>query len=154
MTLRSAAILLFSVLIAACEGDHGAMLVGDNRSGQDLLARAVGTYDDSEGGIGPAEIVVILPAKKRLVIAELPFAGGFKVQRVNVLATDCTPLGALAVHGDQGTLIEIAEDLTVRLRDEYPQSGERAEITDRCRATPSESPSIPVSSSLKPTPSN
>ena len=136
MTFRRAALVLAACfVVAGC--DHGSMLVGDNRSGQDLLARAVGndfdsTDDAGERFVRPAEIVVVLPAHTRLVIAKLPFRGGFSVQRVDILAPDCTEIGTLAVHGHEGTLVEIADDLTVRLREEYPESGELAETTDRC----------------------
>ena len=142
MKFRAGAIALFaSLLVAAC--DHGGVLVGDNRSGQELLARAVGTTYDSVSGDRPAEIVVVLPANQRLVIAALPFAGGFRVQRVDILAPDCSQVGSLVVYGHEGTLVEIADDLTVRLRDEYPQSGDQAEITDRCHAVPSTAPGSP-----------
>ena len=152
MKIRSAAIaLVTTLLVAAC--DQGGMLVGDNRSGQELLARAVGTTYDSVSGDRPAEIVVVLPANQRLVIAELPFAGGFRVQRVDVLTLDCTQVGSLAVFGHEGTLVEIADDLTVRLRDEYPRSGDQAETTDRCHAAPSTAPGTPgAGGSESPTP--
>jgi hypothetical protein len=146
MTFRRAAIVLTaSLLVAAC--DHGAMLVADNRSDQDLLARAVGTTYGSDGGYQPTEIVVVVPANKRLVIAELPFGGGFRIQRVDILAPDCTEVGTLSVHGEQGTVVEIADDLTVRLRDEFPQSGERADTTDQCHEAPSAAPSTTFSPS-------
>jgi hypothetical protein len=147
MNIRVAALCLVACgLLTACDGDHGAMLVGDNQTDQELLARAHGNvWDNDSSHYDPTDIIVVLPANKRLVIAELPFAGGFEVQRVDILAPDCSQIGSLAVYGDQGTVVEIRDDLTVRLRDESPQSGEPAQTTDRCHAEPSASPSAPAS---------
>ncbi len=143
MTMRRSALCLVAcLLLAAC--DHGAMLVADNRTDRELLARAVGTLYDSATGYRPSEIVAVVPPNKRLVIVELPFRGGFDVQRVDILAPDCTQLGTLPVYGDQGTVVEIRDDLSVRLRDEYPQSGDPAETTDRCHSAPSAPPSTPA----------
>ena len=147
MNIRQAALYLVACgLLTACDGDHGAMLVGDNQTDGDLLARAQGNiWNSAASHYDPAEIIAVLPANKRLVIAELPFAGGFEVQRVDILAPDCTQIGAIAVYGDQGTVVEIRDDLTVRLRKEFPQSGEPAQTTDRCHSEPSATPSAPAS---------
>lgn len=141
MTVRHVVIVLaVGLLVAAC--DHGAMLVGDNRTDQELLARAVGhVWNGGSSGYQPTEIVAVLPPNKRLVIVELPFTGGFEVQRVDILAPDCMQIATLPVYGSEGTVVEIGDDLRVRLRDEYPQSGDPAETTDRCKSLPSAAPS-------------
>ena len=139
MSSRVAAVVVAAgLLVAAC--DHGAMLVGDNRSDRELLARAVGYTFDGSMVSHPSEVVVVLPAKERQVIFKLPFAGGFKIQRVDILALDCAQIATIPVYGDHGTVLEVRDDLTLVLRDEYPQSGEPAEMVDRCRSTPSAAP--------------
>jgi hypothetical protein len=141
VAIRLVVLLCLGLLVAAC--DHGAMLVGDNHSNNEVLARATGTTSKGSACCVPAEVIAVLPPHKRLVIVELPFAGGFKIQRVEILSSDCSMIASLPVYGTDGTVVEIRETGSVGLRDEYPQSGERAEVTDRCHALPAASPSAP-----------
>lgn len=144
---RSAALVLgLSLLVVAC--DHGGVLLAENQTDHELLARASGTIYLGSGGDEPHEIVAVLAPNSKLVVAELPFAGGFKVQRVDILAADCSLIDSLELYGDTGTYVVIDDDLHVDLRREYPESGSPAETTDRCRSTPAPSvPPAPVPSS-------
>jgi hypothetical protein len=138
-----AALIVASVLaLAACD-DEGGYLVAENQSDQELLVRAVGTTYDSDIGSSPGQVVVVLPPKAKVVVAEIPFAGGFKVQRVDVLNNACEQVGSVATYGPEGLLVVVHDDMRVELRKEFPRSGTAEAPTDRCpppEPLPSSSP--------------
>jgi hypothetical protein len=116
--------------IAAC--DPGAYLVAENQSNQELVVRAVGTIYDTEAGHSQSSVSVVMPARTKVVVVELPFAGAFNLQRVDVLTVDCAEIGSVTTYGSEGLLVVVHDDLNVELRDEFPRSGTPETPIDRC----------------------
>jgi hypothetical protein len=121
--------------IAAC--DPGAYLVAENQSDQELVVRAVGTTFDT--GFSQSSVSVVMPANAKVVVVEIPFAGGFNIQRVDILTGDCALIGSVTTYGAEGLLVVVHDDLGVELRDEIPRSGTPETPIARC-ALPETSP--------------
>jgi len=141
VTRRLAAVLLgLCWLLVGC--DHGSVLLAENQTDDELLARARGTTDQANSQYSvPTEIVAILAPNSKLVVAEMPFTGGFRIQHLDILRADCSLLDGFPLFGENGTYIVIDDGFKVRLRDENPQSGTAAATTERCRTMPSSSAS-------------
>jgi hypothetical protein len=139
MSIRTAAALFVAsgLLIAAC--DHGAVLLAENQTDQELVARALGSTD-AGGCCRPQEITVVLAPNSKHVIAVMPFTVGFDIQHLDILAADCSSIDSRALFGSDGTYVVINDDLHVEVRKEFPQSGDPAPTTDRCRMTPDSTP--------------
>jgi hypothetical protein len=140
MSIRTAAafLIVLGLLVAAC--DHGSMLLAENQTDQELIARAIGTTDAGSRCCEPQEITVVLAPNSKHVIAEMPFTGGFRIQHLDILAADCSPIDSRALFGSDGTYVVINDDLHVEVRKEFPESGDRAPTTDRCRSAPTSAP--------------
>ena len=134
----AAALVGLGLVLAGC--DHGAVILAENQTDLQLLARATGTEYTSDTGDQPREMVSIMAPNSKLVVGEIPFAGGFKVQRIDILRDDCTLIETFNQFVGRGTYIVVDDDVKVSLREEYPQTGDRAETTDRCRLMPLPSP--------------
>jgi len=149
----SAALVLAVTLLAAC--DHGSVLLAENQTEEEFLARAVGSfYESSTGYTTPHEVMAILAPNSKLVVTVIPFRGGFQPWRVDILTPDCTLVDSVLLPGYTGTYVVINDDRRVELRKEFPQSGDAAETTDRCHSLPSPAPSQSPSRSPVATPSN
>jgi hypothetical protein len=146
-----AAVLIgLGLLLAGC--DHGAVILAENQTDLQLLARAIGTDYTSDTGYQPREMVSVMAPNSKLVVGEIPFAGGFRVDRVDILRDDCTLIETLDGFAGRGTYIVVDDDVKVTLRKEYPEHGDPAETTDRCRLTPLPSPASPRSPPPSPIP--
>ncbi|MEP6640211.1 MAG: hypothetical protein ABJC39_12750 [Chloroflexota bacterium] len=136
-----------ALLGAAC--DHGSMVVVENQTDREYLARATGHV--SVGNVSHVEeIVAILAPNSKLGVVELPFAGGFQIQGLDILAADCSVIDSRPFYRVDGTYVVITDAAKVERRDEFPQNGTLAERTDRCRLTPESSPSAMPSASISP----
>ncbi len=135
----AAAMFGFGVILSGC--DQGAVVLAENQTDLQLLARATGIDDTSETSDRAREMVSIMAPNSKLVVGEIPFSGGFRVNRVEILRDDCTVIDTVDIFAGQGTYIVVDDDIKVTLRKEYPQNGVRAETTERCRLTPMPSPS-------------
>jgi hypothetical protein len=137
---RSVVAMLVGLGVALAACDHGAVILAENQTDLQLLARATGTMYTSDTGEQPHEMVSVMAPNSKLVVGEIPFAGGFKVQRIDILRDDCTLIDTLDLFIGQGSYIVIDDDVRVSIRKEYPEHGEKAEATDRCRLTPVPTP--------------
>jgi hypothetical protein len=124
----------FAILVGSLYGcDIGGVVIAENNSGQELLARATGsTTLASPRRFAPYEAVVVLPPGSRLVVADLPFAGQVRMSQVEILTPDCGVVGTFTDFARDGTLIVIRDGPKAEIRDEFPRSGTPAESTDRC----------------------
>ena len=141
-------VLACCALLAGC--DHGSVLMAENQTDEELLARAQGI--DNGGSSVPlsplsTEIVAVLAPNSKLVVAEMPFTGGFRIQHLDILRADCSLLDGFAMYGENGTYVVIDDAFKVTLREEFPQSGTAAVTTERCRTMPLPSLSPPPSPS-------
>jgi hypothetical protein len=139
-TGRSMVALLVGLGVALAACDHGAVILAENQTDLQLLARATGTIYTSDTGDQPNEMVSVMAPNSKLVVGEIPFAGGFKVQRIDILRDDCTLIDTLDLFAGRGSYIVIDDDVKVTLRKQYPEHGDKAETTDRCRLTPVPTP--------------
>jgi hypothetical protein len=133
-----AVILGIGLMVGAC--DHGGVVLAENQTDDVFIARAIGNVWSGSGGYHLEEVVSILAPNSKLVVVELPFTGGFQLQRVDVLTSDCALVESLQMYGDTGTYIVINDDRKVELRKEYPERGTAPQHTDRCRSLPVATP--------------
>lgn len=124
-------------LVAAC--DEGGVLLVENQTDVPFLVRATGQSYNGSGNV-PDEVVTIAPPNSKRVAVVLPFAGGFRPNRVEVLRPDCSVLYSNPFYGTDGSYLVIDDDQKVTLRKEYPKSGTDAERTTDCRTMPNPSP--------------
>jgi hypothetical protein len=128
--------LAVCLVVGAC-GDAGTdFLTVDNTTSEALLARASGvSFNPTESyAREPYEQVFSIPAKSRLAVAELTFAGSPEVNHVEILRGDCSQVADLSINGS-GALIVITEGPKTELRQEYPDSGVMATPTEQCPST-------------------
>jgi hypothetical protein len=114
-----------AAVLAGC--DVGSTIEAENHTGQEVLARiSVLTCADS---VERAGYVVVVPAKTRLFIAQQPFTCP-TVERVEVLATDCTPIADF--QGIGTGLIVIDDGPRAELQNQQRTGAVTAVRTDAC----------------------
>jgi len=131
------ALALIAFVTVAC--DEGGVLLVENQTDVPFLVRATGQSYNGSGNV-PDELVTIAPPNSKRVAVVLPFAGGFRPNRVEVLRPDCSVLYSNPFYGTDGSYLVIADDQKVTLRKEFPKSGTDAERTNDCRTMPNPSP--------------
>ena len=127
-------VILLCVLLVGC--DHGGVVLAENQTDDELLARAQGISNVGSGVPPSTEIVAVLAPDSKLVIAELPFTGGFRIQHLDILRADCSLVDGFSMYGDTGTYVVIDDDSKVTVRKDFPEKGTLAATTDRCRTIP------------------
>ena len=148
-----AAVTIFGLGVVLSGCDHGAVVLGENQTDVELLARVFGWYSDSDTPREQREMVSVMAPNSKLMIAELPFAGGFLAQGIDILRGDCSLIESVDLLAGKGSYIVVDDDARVSLRNEYPQKGDRAETTDRCRLTPVPTPTPVRTAQPRPSPS-
>ena len=129
--------------------DRGFVVIAENQSKQELLARS--SIVDDYGArplVGHDQRVVVLSPGSRLAIVEEPFAGA-RFNLVEILDDECRLIGQFDPFADGGVVV-IDSSLHLTFRREYPEDGDRANEVSDCRTeVPAPSASLP-----QPTPGN
>ncbi|SRR6266545_6495141 len=126
-----ALVAIAAALLAGCDTGHS--IVVDNKASEEVLARLSGTVWIGASGESdrPISYVVVVPAKTRLVLAMVPFAGGEQIRVVEFLTTDCAPIGTFP-DSYKGALFVVTDGLRVEQREEFPTGRATAQRTDAC----------------------
>jgi len=128
VALRSALIgLAVAGYVAACDVGHA--VVADNRTDGELLARI--WVDPIDVDAEPFSYVVIVPRTTRFVIAEQPFKSDVEVERVDILAPDCTELARFD-DMSKGSLFVIDNGPSIEQHDEFPSGRSTATRIELC----------------------
>jgi len=131
------ALAVIALVAAAC--DEGGVLLVENQTDVPFLVRATGQSYNGSGDV-PDEVVTIAPPNSKRVAVVLPFAGGFRPNRVEVLRPDCSVLYSNPFYGTDGSYLVIDDDQKVTLRKEFPRNGTDGEQTTDCRTMPNPTP--------------
>ncbi len=133
---RVALALAVSLVLGACTDAGIDFVTVDNTTSEAPLARASGTRADpaESYALERYEQVFLIPAKSRLAVAQNTFAGILRVNKVEILRDDCSPVAELSLVGS-GTLTVITEGLNAELRHEFPDRGVMATPTEQCPST-------------------
>jgi len=136
---RAGALLAFVLVVAAC--DHGAAMLVENQTDQEYVVRVGGNRFTDAAEWVPGEVVTVAPANSKHVVYMIPFRGGLEPRQLDILRPDCTPIYSKPFDELTGTYIVIDDNAAVSIRKEFPQNGDPAPPTDRCRTMPTPSPS-------------
>jgi hypothetical protein len=130
MPIRAVSLLALVVGLAACDEGKAVFLTVDNATPEALVARASG-----EQGFNPPKAYLqtfLIPARSKLAIARLTFAGSPRIDHVEILRPDCSAVVELGNFARDGYLIVVSDGPRAELRDESPAAGELTAPTEQC----------------------